>query len=105
MIVELYLAEVEGKGYYARSQPTYEWCFTTDVTKAAIYRSLRTAQYRVASHKHGSGHGNRPWRVVKVDGNLNILEQPPFQPFPVKETTKWQVGETITLATLIKKEV
>ena len=104
MTVTLYLAEAEGKGYYARRQPTYEWCFTTNIAEAATYRTAKGAQDRLASYKHGSGHGHSPWRVVKVDGNLNILEQPPFQIFPVpKPKSASEKGETISLASLTKK--
>lgn len=103
MSVKLYLAEVYGKGYYARSQPTYEWCFTRDMSKAATYRTMENAQARVASDRYGSGHGRQPWRVVTVDGNLNVLEAPEFQNYPRAAVSKTsERGETITLSTLKK---
>ena len=105
-MVYLLLVEWEGLGYYARSQPTYEWCFTTDRTKANPYRNERSAIQRACGNRYGAGHGNRPWRLVKVDGNFNLLEEPgPFRTddVSVKRAPSFDKGETITLASLQRK--
>lgn len=102
-MVYLLLVEWEGLGYYARSQPTYEWCFTSDRTKANPYRNERSAIQRACGNRYGSGHGNRPWRLVKVDGNFNLLEEPgPFRTddVSVKRMAPSQRGPEITFATL-----
>lgn len=36
----VYCVFFEEHGYYAKDQPTYEWCFTDDPEKANVYRSL-----------------------------------------------------------------
>lgn len=104
-MVYLLLVEWEGLGFYARAQPTYAWCFTNDRTKALPYRNERSAVQRATGTRFGSGHKNRPWRLVKVDGNFELLEQPgPFRadnPF-LKHKEPLDKGPEITLAQLLK---
>ena len=97
----LLLVEWEGLGFYARAQPTYAWCFTDDRTKANPYRSERSAMQRAAGNRFGAGHGNRPWRLVKVDGNFELLEEPgPFRVDNPSRKPPQPKGEPITLAML-----
>lgn len=102
-MVTLLLVEWEGRGFYAKAQPTYAWSFTQDRTKATTYRSERSAMQRATGSRFGSGHGNRPWRLVKVDGNFELLEEPrPFcaeNPF-LKANVVGSKGPEITLAML-----
>ena len=35
-----FVFKVKDKGYYANNQPTYLWCFTDDVNKAKLYKTL-----------------------------------------------------------------
>lgn len=105
-MVTLFLVEWEGKGFYAKSQPTYDWCYTTDREKAQPYRSEKAAMERAIGSRYGVGHGYRPWRIVKVDGNFELLEPPgPFRPDNpfLKHKLQREKEPEITLASLKKK--
>ena len=100
-MVTLLLVEWEGRGYYAKAQPSYNWCFTADREKALSYASEKAAMQRATGSRFGTGHGYRPWRLVKVDGNFEMLEEPGLfradNPFLKKRLAK---GAEITLASL-----
>jgi len=40
---EGYVMWFEGKGYYAKHQPHYEWSFTDNIHAAQLYKTLKTA--------------------------------------------------------------
>lgn len=75
MIVK-FVVEWDSVGYYAKKQNTYAWCFTKDISQANTYSSHKTALARASGDRHGSGHKDRPFRIVQVDGNMKILEMP-----------------------------
>ena len=35
------------KGYYAKKQPTYEWCYTDDILEAYTWKSLTAAKSKI----------------------------------------------------------
>lgn len=80
MIVQ-FVVEWEYVGFYAKHQPTYKWSFTKDITKAHAYKTEAMAVERAKGDRFGSGHNNRPWRVIKVDGNFTVIgDVTPFIP-------------------------
>lgn len=42
----IYCVWFKDHGYYAKHQPTYEWCFTSDKEKANVYQTLDGARAR-----------------------------------------------------------
>lgn len=42
----IYCVWFKDHGYYAKNQPTYEWCFTPDKEKANVYQTLDGAYAR-----------------------------------------------------------
>jgi hypothetical protein len=105
MIVQ-YVVEWIDRGYYAKHQPTYEWCFTNDIQKAAAYKSLKSAEQRAFGDRFGMGHSMKPYRLVKVDGNHVILEEPGgfITPSVQQQLKKQEKDPEITLASLKGKK-
>jgi len=110
-MIRQYIVEWQGRGFYARRQPNYDWSFTDDPALAAPYRSQKAALERAAGHKFGSGQpcaedGKRlPYRIVEVDGNFAPLAAPgEWLDRPVKPPRPVEYDPPITLASLSKKE-
>lgn len=38
-----YVVHFESKGFYAARQPTYDWCYTGDLSKAKVYKTIQWA--------------------------------------------------------------
>lgn len=56
----VYLVEFEGSGYYAKKQPTYEWCFTKNVDEAYQYSTRKGANSR------GMDSISKHFRIVEL---------------------------------------
>lgn len=101
-MITQYLVEWEEVGYYAKAQPTYTWCFTHDPKKAATYKKVSGAETRACGNAYGSGHNNRTYRIVTVDGNFDILHVGQWIKHEDRMPVRSPKGPAITLAMLMK---
>lgn len=58
--------EVEIKGYYAQSQPNYEWSFTDDINKAKLWKTEKAAEKKI-DHQKICSYRTLKGKVVDVD--------------------------------------
>lgn len=89
-MIEKFVVEWDGVGYYAKKQNTYEWRFTKDIAQATTYASRKSALARACGGRYGYGHKDRPFRIVQVDGNMKILETPEQFTVPLLEKPNQQ---------------
>lgn len=104
-MLEQYVAEIDGHGYYAKAQPTYAYCYTTMITKAAVFKTLNGAQRRADQCVSVEGRDmlEKPaHRVIKIDGNFVELTNPEWVQYVEPPERIIEVGPEITLASLRK---
>jgi len=58
--------EVEIKGYYAQSQPNYDWSFTEDKNKAKLWKTEKGANGQIRHQKQCS-YRNLVGKIVEIE--------------------------------------
>jgi len=57
--------EVEIKGYYAQSQPNYEWSFTEDKNKAKLWKTEKGANAQIRQKQ--CAYRNLVGKIVEIE--------------------------------------
>lgn len=97
----VYLVEFKGDGYYAKKQPTYEWCFTPNPEEATQYASLATAEKR--GLQRGQQFRIVEMRIKTLTEVMNISDwTSKLQKYAEKKVANGP-AEKITLASLTSK--
>ena len=104
-MIRQYVVEWQGFGYYAKAQPTYEWCVTSDLEKAATYKREKGALERACGCNFGSGQPSKTYRLTIVDGNFNVLSVGEWTTKPIpKPKEKQSKDPEISLEMLMGKK-